>query len=102
MLEHLGIRWGYTFLRTTSHIPGEELTDLMIQATEMYLFGEEEREVKGPNFEGKLYTERRYEILGSMGGQRFDAEFDTAYGKDTAAFIVSEQTGGAGSSISRN
>ena len=102
MLEHMGIRWGYTFLHTTSHIPREDITDLMIQATEMYLSGEEERDVKGPDFEGKLYTERRYELLGTIGGQRFDAELDTTYGRDSATFLVNEQTMGMGAGPSRN
>jgi hypothetical protein len=102
MLEHLGIRWGYTFLRTASHIPHEEMIDLMVQATEMYLNGEEERRVRGQNFEGKLYTERRYELLGQFGGQRFDAELETAYGRDQATFLVNEQTGDQASGFSRN
>ena len=49
--------WGYAFLRTTSHAPG--LEDLLVQAVEMYLMGEEERNVKTSNYEGKLYTQRR-------------------------------------------
>ena len=98
----MGIRWGYTFLRTASHVTREEITDLMLQATEMYLTGQEERKVKSPNFEGKLYTERRYELIGEFGGQRFDAELDTAYGKDSAVFLVSEQTEGKGLAFSRN
>ena len=69
-----GIRWGYVFLRTTSHIP--ELEELLVQAVEMYLMGEEERIVKTSNYEGKLFTQRRDEILGGLGGQRFDAELE--------------------------
>ncbi len=97
--EHMGIRWGYAFLRTTSHVP--ELEELLVQAVEMYLMGEEERIVKTSNYEGKLYTQRRHEILGGLGGQRFDAELETAQGKDSATFMVNEQTG-AGSGFSRN
>ena len=78
------------------------MLELMIQATEMYLNGEEERKVKSQSFEGKLCTERRYELLGEFGGQRFDAELETAHGKDKATFLVNEQTGGPGSGFSRN
>jgi len=90
--EHMGIRWGYAFLRTTSHAPG--LEDLLVQAVEMYLMGEEERNVKTSNYEGELYT-------GGFGGQRFDAELETTQGRDSATFLVNEQTG-AGSGFSRN
>lgn len=102
MFEHMGIRWGYTFLRTASHIPHDEIVDLMVQATEMYLNGEEERNVKSLSFEGKLRTEMRYELLGEFGGQRFDAELETACGRDKAEFLVNEQTGGRGAHLSRN
>ena len=102
MLEHMGFRWGYVFLRAATHLDAEGLHDLMLQAVEMFLAGEEERQVKGGGFDGKLRTEMRYEIIGSLGGQRFDAELETAYGHDTATFLVSEQTQGMGSVISRN
>ena len=74
----------------------------MVQAVEMYLAGEDTREVKSSSFEGKLYTERRYELLGDFGGQRFDAELETPYGRDKATFLVNEQSGGRGVSFSRN
>lgn len=102
MLEHKGIRWGYVFLRSANYLGPEQSHDLMIQAVEMYLGDETEREVKHSEFEGRLSTERRYEVMGGLGGQRFDAVLETAYGKDEATFLVSEQTGGAGSAISRN
>ena len=102
MLEHMGFRWGYVFLRAASHLDADGLHELMVQAVEMFLAGEEERQVKGGGFEGKLRTEMRYEIIGSLGGQRFDADLETAYGRDTASFLVSEQTQGMGSVISRN
>ena len=102
MLEHMGVRWGYVFLHGAAHINGDEIKDLMIQAVEMYLAGDEEREVKGAGFEGKLYTERKYEVLGTLGGQRFDAKLETSRGQDQAAFLVNEQSRGMGSFISRN
>ena len=36
------------------------------------------------------------------GGQRFDADLETPFGRDKASFLVSEQTQGSGSVISRN
>lgn len=102
MLEHMGFRWGYVFLRAASHLNSDSLDELMRQAVEMFLAGEEERQVKGSDYEGRLRTEMRYEVIGSLGGQRFDAELETAYGQDSSTFLVSEQTQGMGSVISRN
>lgn len=102
MLEHMGIRWGYVFLRAASHLDSDGLRDLMVQAVEMFLAGEEERQVKASSFQGRLRTEMRYEVIGTLGGQRFDADLETTYGQDTATFLVSEQTQGMGSVISRN
>ncbi|MAM65633.1 MAG: hypothetical protein CL702_04515 [Chloroflexi bacterium] len=96
------MRWGYVFLRAASHIGEEEALVIMEQAVEMFLVGEEERNIKSSGFEGRLYTEMRYEIIGSLGGQRFDADLETPYGRDKASFLVSEQTQGLGGRISRN
>ena len=96
------MRWGYVFLRAASHIGEEEVLVIMEQAVEMFLVGEEERNIKSSGFEGRLYTEMRYEIIGSLGGQRFDADLETPYGRDKASFLVSEQTQGLGGRISRN
>ena len=41
MLEHMGIRWGYVFLQAAAYIDSDEVKDLMAQAVEMYLAGEE-------------------------------------------------------------
>ncbi len=102
MLEHMGVRWGYVFLHGAAYINEEETRDLMVQAVEMYLAGDEEREIKGDGFEGKLYTERKYEVIGTLGGQRFDAKLETPLGQDRAAFLVNEQSGEMGSFISKN
>ena len=40
--------------------------------------------------------------MGGLGGQRFDAELETVYGRDQATFLANEQTGGAGAPISVN
>ena len=71
MLEHLGIRWGYVFLRGAVYLSEEEMRELMNAAVEMYLHDEDERKIVRSEYEGKLSTERRYELLGSFGGQRF-------------------------------
>lgn len=102
MLEHKGMRWGYVFLRAASYLGEEEAKEIMVQAVEMFLVGEEERNIKSSGFEGRLFTEMRYEMIGELGGQRFDADLETPYGRDKASFLVSEQTRGVGGVISRN
>lgn len=101
-LEHMGVRWGYVFLRSANFLRPEQFRELMAEAVEMYLAGETEREVEHSEFKGRLFTERRYELMGGLGGQRFDAELDTSYGEDHATFLVNEQTGGVGAPMSRN
>ena len=81
MLEHMGIRWGYTFLYTASHLSSKDIYDLMEQATEMYLTREEERVVNGRGYEGRLCTQGKYELLGTFGGVRFDAVLETNKGR---------------------
>ncbi len=102
MLEHQGIRWGYVFLRGAVHLSEEDLRELMTCAVEMYLQDEEERKLAASQFEGVLRTDHRYEILGHFGGQRFDAELETIYGRDSASFLVSEQTRAPGPAFSPN
>ena len=92
------------FLRAPNFLNNEDRNHLMTAAVEMYLAGEAERDVEGADYEGRLYTEQRYEMLGEFGGQRFDVDLDTTYGRDTATFLVNEQTGGHGGGVgfSRN
>ena len=83
MMEHQGIRWGYVFLRAPNFLNDDDRNDLMTAAVEMYLAGEDERNVEGAEYEGRLYTEQRFEMLGAFGGQRFDVDLDTSHGRDT-------------------
>ena len=66
MMEHQGIRWGYVFLRAPNFLNHEDRDHLMMTAVEMYLAGEDERNVEGADYEGRLYTEQRFELLGSV------------------------------------
>ena len=90
------------FLKASSYLGADEFQELMVQAVEMFLAGETERNVKGPEYEGRLYTEQRYELIGTLGGQRFDADLETSRGRDNASFLVNEQTKGVGAAISVN
>ena len=104
MMDHQGIRWGYVFLRAPNFFNDQDRNHLMTAAVEMYLAGKDERNVEGTDYEGRLYTERRFELLGEFGGQRFDVDLETTFGRDSATFLVNEQTGGrmGGVGFSRN
>ena len=102
MLEHLGIRWGYVFLRGAAYLSEDDMKELMTTAVEMYLQDEDQRTVSGSEFEGTVSTDHKYEVLGHFGGQRFDVELDTIYGRDSASFLVNEQTKSPGPAFSLN
>jgi len=89
-----GIRWGFTFLMGNSLISNEDKLDLVAKATLLYLNGEERTEVSGNGFEGILYTNHEWKVVGGFSGQRFDAilDSDTDEGKLRLRFLVSEQT----------
>jgi len=89
-----GIRWGFTFLMGNSLMSNEDKLDLIAKATLLYLNGEERTEVSGNGFEGILYTNNEWKVVGGFSGQQFDAilDSDTDEGKLRLRFLVSEQT----------
>ncbi|MFH0701047.1 MAG: hypothetical protein V2A62_01275 [Candidatus Woesearchaeota archaeon] len=94
-LENSGYRWGIIFLRGDSRLLEKERLELMMEATVMYLQGEEERKVKSTAYEGRLYTQGKHDVIGCLSGQRFEAELEMDCGKVSLRFLVSEQTGRA-------
>ena len=99
-----GIRWGFTFLMGNSLISNEDMLDLVAKATLLYLNGEERTEVSGNGFEGILYTNHEWKVVGGFSGQQFDAtlDSDTDEGKLRLRFLVSEQTLRQGMAYSAN
>jgi len=99
-----GIRWGFTFLMGDSLISNEDKLDLVAKATLLYLNGEERTEVSGSGFEGILYTNYEWKVVGGFSGQQFDAvlDSDTDEGKLRLRFLVSEQTLRQGMAYSAN
>ena len=94
MVRMTGIRWGFTFLMGNSLISNEDKLDLVAKATLLYLNGEERTEVSGNGFEGILYTNHEWKVVGGFSGQQFDAilDSDNDEGKLRLRFLVSEQT----------
>jgi len=99
-----GIRWGLTFLMGNSLMSNEDKLDLIAKATLLYLNGEERTEVSGNGFEGILYTNHEWKVVGGFSGQQFDAilDSDTDEGKLRLRFLVSEQTLRQGMAYSAN
>jgi len=98
------VRWGYTFLMGTSLLSDEEKLDLVAKATIMYLNGEERTEVSGAGYEGVLYTNHEWKVVGGLSGQQFDAilESESDEEKLRLRFLVSEQTLRQGMAYSSN
>jgi hypothetical protein len=99
-----GVRWGFTFLMGTSLLSNDEKLDLVAKATLMYLNGEERTEVSGDGYEGVLYTNHEWKVVGAFSGQQFDAilETDADEEKLRLRFLVSEQTLQQGMAYSTN
>ena len=99
-----GVRWGFTFLMGTSLLSNDEKLDLVAKATLMYLNGEERTEVSGNGFEGVLYTNHEWKVVGGFSGQQFDAVLDSDADKEKLRlrFLVSEQTLREGMAYSAN
>jgi hypothetical protein len=98
------IRWGFTFLMGTSLLSNEEKLDLVAKATLMYLNGEQRTEVSGAGYEGVLYTNHEWKVVGGLSGQQFDAilESEADEEKLRLRFLVSEQTLHQGMAYSAN
>ena len=89
-----GIRWGFTFLLGNSLISNEDKHALVAKATLLYLNGEDRAEICGDGFEGVLFTNHEWKVLGGFSGQQFEAviESNSEEGKLRLRFLVSEQT----------
>ena len=99
-----GVRWGFTFLMGTSLLSNDEKLDLVAKATLMYLNCEERTGVSGNGFEGVLYTNHEWKVVGAFSGQQFDAVLDTDLDQEKLRlrFLVSEQTLRQGMAYSTN
>jgi len=99
-----GVRWGFTFLLGTSLLSEEDKLDLVAKATLLYLNSEERTEVSGKGYEGVLYTNYEWKVVGGFSGQQFDAilETDADSEKLRLRFLVSEQTLQQGTAYSPN
>jgi hypothetical protein len=99
-----GIRWGFTFLMGTSLLGNDEKLDLVSKATLMYLNGEERIEVSGSGYEGVLFTNHEWKVVGGFSGQQFDAILDSDLDEEKLRlrFLVSEQTLQQGMAYSAN
>jgi hypothetical protein len=88
----------------TSLLSDDEKLDLVAKATLMYLNGEERAEVSGKGFEGVLYTNHEWKVVGGFSGPQFDAVLDSDLDQEKLRlrFLVSEQTLRQGMAYSTN
>jgi len=98
------VRWGVTFLIGSSLLSDEDKLDLVGKATLLYLNGQERTEVSGTGYEGVLYTNHEWKVVGGFSGQQFDAILDSGADKEKLRlrFLVSEQTLHQGMAYSSN
>jgi hypothetical protein len=99
-----GVRWGFTFLMGNSLLSNADKLNLVTKATLLYLNGEERTEVSGDGFEGALFTNREWKVVGGFSGQQFDAILESELDKEKLRlrFLVSEQTLQQGMAYSPN
>ena len=104
LIPMTGVRWGFTFLIGTSLLNNDQRLELIAKATLLYLNGEERSEISGDGYEGVLYTNREWKVIGGFSGQQFDAVLDSdkEEGKLRLRFLVSEQTLGQGTAYTSN
>jgi hypothetical protein len=100
----MSARWGFTFLMGNSLLTNEDKLDLVAKATLLYLNGEERVDVAGGGYEGILYTNHEWKVIGGFSGQQFDAILESEADKDKLRlrFLVSEQTLRQGMAYSPN
>ncbi len=58
--------------------------------TEAYLAQRAEQPFKGRTVEGKIYDKKRYQMLGCLGGYRYDAVIETDFGTVTLEVLVDQ------------
>src|SRR5262249_1332829 len=99
-----GVRWGFTFLLGSSLLSDDEKLDLVAKATLLYRDGEERTEVSGDGYEGVLYTNHEWKVVGGFSGQQFEAILETEADEEKLRlrFLVSEQTLRQGMAYSTN
>jgi hypothetical protein len=87
-----------------SLLSNEDKLELVAKATLLYLNGEERIDVSGNGYEGILYTNHEWKVVGGFSGQQFDAviESDADKEKLRLRFLVSEQTLRQGTAYSPN
>ena len=99
-----GVRWGFTFLLGTSLLSNDDRLELVAKATLMYLNGQDRIDVSGDGYEGVLYTNHEWKVVGGFSGQQFDAILDSSADEEKLRlrFLVSEQTLRQGLAYSTN
>ncbi len=83
--------WGYAFLIANSRLYEKERQSVLRSAVDMFRENTLERKVRGQTFEGIISSKGEYKLLGSFGGQEFNAHLETDRGKIYISFLISEK-----------
>ena len=98
------VRWGFTFLMGNSLLSDDDKLGLVAKATFLYLNGKERIEVSGDGYDGVLYTNHEWKVVGGFSGQQFDAILESELDEEKIRlrFLVNEQTLQQGMAYSPN
>jgi hypothetical protein len=88
--EYRGYIWRSTFLTTDSLMTEEDRLNLRMQIADMYIDKEDELNVEGDSYEGRITTDNKSYLLEGFWGQEFKAELETNHGKSKLSLLVAE------------
>ena len=94
MFEYEGCRWGYGFLEGDSRLSQGELMYILRETVSLYLTGDEEKQVETDNLAGRIKTEYKRGMIGTLSGTIFNAEIyhSGIKGKLNLSFLINELT----------
>jgi hypothetical protein len=88
--KYKGYIWRSTFLETDSLMSEEDRLRIRTQIADMYLDGKDKANIKGDDYEGRITTNNKSYLVGSLWGQEFEAVLETNHGKSKLSLLVAE------------
>lgn len=94
MFEYEGCRWGYGFLEGDPRLSQEELMYILRETVSLYLSGDKKKQVEADNLAGRIKTEYKQGMIGTLSGTIFNVEIyhSGIKGKLNLSFLVKELT----------
>ena len=82
-----GENWRYAFLEPDACLSQSDREYMLCETIRLYKAGDEKKNIKGEEFEGRL-TKKEYVSFGACMGRFYEAELDTEKGKRRAKILV--------------